>query len=525
MEESLDRQRVRFPIAVKLTGATVAVVALVVIGLVSTTYYRTQRQYERQALTQRATEVRNLLQLGQSTAENLAHISGAALLDNDLSFIDDAVRQLVGAQNIVTHARVVRPEGRIVVTTDENGLGADIDADELKLLSALQHKAAPITRVDETHLPPLLRMAAPVELGERRLGFVEVDVTTVSVDRALAAIEVESKQATRAAVRVTLALGVLALLLGSAVAVAQSLGLSRSIRGLARVAELVGAGDLDAKAERTTSDEIGVLCDRFNEMTGRMKTLLADSMEKAALDRELDQARTIQRSLVPPETLHKLDDVQVAGLMVPATVVGGDWWQFYALPDGRVLLCVGDVTGHGIPSALLTATAKASCDTYMHGKVKEFSLAAFQETLNFAVHEAGKGELVMTLVSALIDPKKREIEVINSGHDFPMLASNGKVSSIISRGPRIGDSTDEFSSKTLRFNPNDVVVLYSDGIIEGRNAHGQPFGSRRLLRSVERHSTLASVEVARDQILYDANTFCGSVLRDDDLTLVVCRLS
>lgn len=515
---------VRFPIAFKLIVTTTVVVAVVASILMSTSYLRTQRQLEQNAARLRDAETRNLVVLGTSTAENLASTIGGPLLDNDLAIVDDAVKQLVRAQNSIVRARVIRPDGRIVVTSELTGLGTEVDAETSTALAGLESSAKLLTAFDANQLPPRLRFVAPVRVGARRLGSVDLELSTSRVEESLSTIANEAQEAMRNGVRTTIGVGVLALVFGAAIAVFQGLRMARSIRSLAEVANRVGEGDLDAKAERTTDDEVGLLCDRFNEMTGRVKGLMKETASQAALERELEQAREIQKSLVPTENVHESSGLQLSGSTVPATQVGGDWWNYYDLGDGRTLVCVGDVTGHGIPSALLTATAKACADAYLHRKGIEFSLTGFQETLDYAVRQAGKGELVMTMVSALFDTKREELEVINSGHDFPVLIRGGRTSSIVARGARLGDS-EQFHSKTFKLATDDVVLFYTDGIVEGRDHRGMAFGTRRLRDSLQIADKLRDAGMARDHILAEAQRFYGDTVRDDDLTVIVCRVA
>src|SRR5690606_18202755 len=112
-----------------------------------------------------------------------------------------------------------------------------------------------------------------------------------------------------------------------------------------------------------SSDEIGELGAHFDVMADRVQALLVETQQKAMLEKELDIARMIQETLLPQPGLTRHHGISFAGFFRAASVCGGDFWQYNELDDARVVLSVGDVTGHGVPSAMISAAAKSSLDT------------------------------------------------------------------------------------------------------------------------------------------------------------------
>src|SRR5205814_3293064 len=117
-----------------------------------------------------------------------------------------------------------------------------------------------------------------------------------------------------------------------------------------------------------------------------------------------------------------------AGFYQPAAQTGGDWWTWSELVGGKILLVIGDVTGHGVPSAMITAAAKAACDVARHVHGDDVTVSRLLEIMNQAIFEAGQRRFTMTCFAAIVDPKARSITYANAAHNFPYLfrAGDGK---------------------------------------------------------------------------------------------------
>lgn len=510
---------VKFPIALKLILATVGLVAFIAIGFVTAGLIATQEEYAQAAERLKRQEMDALNARGLVISKTIANGLAPAILENDLSRAIDNIRQVGRGDPELVDALAVLPDWKILARTNEKLLGQPLAADirehlaklkgpkQLENLASLAGRAA-------------IAFGSPIAVGNRNVGYLFLELSTARVQKALAEIEKERAAAMSSSILRTLLIGGLALAIGVLIAVLQGLRFSGAIRNLTLVAEEVGEGNLQARAKRTTNDEIGVLCDRFNDMTGRIDTLLRESIEKAALDKELERANAIQSLLMPPRALLSSAGIQYCGICEPASQMGGDWWHHYPLDDDRVLLCVGDVTGHGISSAMLTASAKAGCDTLLRTP-GDLKLSSFLSALDYVIREAGKGELVMTLFAVLFDRKTMTIEAANAGHNFPFLLKGNKAKTLVAQGGRLGDGA-EFKTTSLPVEPGDLLVLYSDGIIECTNEESQEFGIRRFKKLLQQRADEEILSL-RDNVLGEAYRFYGDQPRDDDVTLVLCR--
>ncbi|HEX7837780.1 MAG TPA: SpoIIE family protein phosphatase [Kofleriaceae bacterium] len=366
------------------------------------------------------------------------------------------------------------------------------------------------------------------EPPDQRQGYVVLGYDLAPIDWfAQAAAEQKATASTRAALY-TGAVGALFALIGTVLAILQGLSISRPIKQLAWRADQIARGDLAARVEITSSDEIGLLGENFNFMADQIAILLDQTAEKARIEQELEVAKTIQDTLVPSTEPVDRGVLKFAGFYQPAAQTGGDWWTWHELASGKVLLVVGDVTGHGVPSAMITAAAKAACDVARYVYRDEVTVSGLLEIMNHAIFESAQRRFVMTCFASIFDPQRRTITYANAGHNFPYLFragdGRGEFGSLMIRGNRLGDDRNSrYEAKTTELVPGDVLVWYTDGIVECENATGEEYGEKRFRASVRRAAALDAGEM-RDAIVGDATAYFGDTPRKDDITMIVGRI-
>jgi serine phosphatase RsbU (regulator of sigma subunit) len=189
---------------------------------------------------------------------------------------------------------------------------------------------------------------------------------------------------------------------------------------------------------------------------------------------------------------------------------------------------IGDVTGHGVPSAMITAAAKAACDVARHVHNDDVTVTRLLEIMNHAIFESAQRRFVMTCFASIVDQKNRTITYANAGHNFPYLfrpgEGKGEFGSLMIRGNRLGDDRNsKYEAKTTELAIGDVLVWYTDGIVECENEAGEEYGEKRFRASVRKAAALDAGEM-RDAIIADANTYFGDTSRKDDITMVVGRM-
>ena len=377
--------------------------------------------------------------------------------------------------------------------------------------------------------PPSAAGAIAAEPPAELQGFVVLGYDLAPIDDFVAAADRQKTAASSRAALYTGAVGALFALIATVLAILQGLSMSRPIKQLAWKADQIARGDLRARVEITSSDEIGLLGENFNFMADQIEILLVQTAEKARIEQELEIAKAIQESLVPGPELVEKGALAFAGYYQPAAQTGGDWWTWHELGEGKVLLVVGDVTGHGVPSAMITAAAKAACDVarYVHGD--DVTVTRLLDVMNYAIFESAQRRFVMTCFASIVDTRARTITYANAGHNFPYLFrqgdGKGEFGSLMIRGNRLGDDRESrYEAKTTELVPGDVLVWYTDGIVECDNAAGEAYGERRFRASVKKHAALDAAEM-RDAIVADATNYFATTPRKDDITMVIGRMS
>jgi serine phosphatase RsbU (regulator of sigma subunit) len=266
--------------------------------------------------------------------------------------------------------------------------------------------------------------------------------------------------------------------------------------------------------------------------------------EHAEVAREVELAATVQAELLPPQALQTIGDLALIGSWQPASRCAGDFWGVYPLGDGRVLVAIGDVTGHGVASAMVTAAACGALDVAVRHDREKVELGALMSALDSVVRRIGGGELAMTCAAAIVDPKAREIRFVSCGHAAPYLCrakpqvpgpaaiddsvpgSMIELHALVARGNPLGSGTPErpkIVQRTLQ--PGDVLVWYTDGVIEANDPAGEAFGDRRLQRLLRRVDRAHLTPLAVHDLVHAsvAAHRAGRPLADDE-TLVVAQL-
>jgi sigma-B regulation protein RsbU (phosphoserine phosphatase) len=264
----------------------------------------------------------------------------------------------------------------------------------------------------------------------------------------------------------------------------------------------------------------GELLETFAEQLALVveNTELVKSMvEKERLKSEVMLAREIQRALLPssPPRHH---GVELHGQMVSSTEVSGDYYDYFALDDERIVIAVGDVSGKGIPAAMLMASLQA---VFKNRALKGgLAPAALNQELNDYLIDHAKPGQFATFFCGVLDLSRSVLTFSNAGQCPALLAKNGYIDRLGNGGMVLGASRlHRFSEGTVAFQPGDMLFLYTDGVTEQHDAVGEEFGEDRLVQFIRANRNLPPCEL-QDALLSTITTFGGG-RRDDDLTSVI----
>jgi phosphoserine phosphatase RsbU/P len=236
-------------------------------------------------------------------------------------------------------------------------------------------------------------------------------------------------------------------------------------------------------------------------------------------EQQLEQGRAVQTALIPTPGV-EIPNIAMAAEFMPALEVGGDIYDVFPVSDGRVAFSLGDVAGKGLPAALLMGL--------IHGAVRTnawhrdaASQEVFAQNLNELLCARTAAAKFASLFWGSYDPQGGALTYINAGHCPGFVVRRDRVERLDSSGPVLGVlKQSRFRQVSVEFKPGDLLVLYSDGVIEATNAAGEEFGEERL------HATLedcggSSAKATRMAILDEYRSFLGESSPDDDMTLLV----
>ncbi|MGB7730117.1 MAG: PP2C family protein-serine/threonine phosphatase [Candidatus Acidiferrum sp.] len=266
-----------------------------------------------------------------------------------------------------------------------------------------------------------------------------------------------------------------------------------------------------------------------SEFIAALLFLLLLSLEladKVIMKRDLEIAREIQTWLVPSQP-PVIPDAEVAFWTRAQNSVAGDYYDaFYPLSDGatggKLMLVIADVAGKSVPAALLMATLQASLRTLAS---EGMSLVQLTERLNrYACAHSLNGQRFTTAIVALYDPATRHLEYVNAGHNSAVLRrTDGRVDRLQSSSLPFGISPDAaFSSDSVDLQPDDTLILFTDGVVEAFNSAGEEFSDSRWINVIRALPKLSAQETL-GQLMKSVEEFVGTTRQSDDITCLVLQ--
>ncbi|MES0488777.1 MAG: SpoIIE family protein phosphatase [Leptospirales bacterium] len=289
-------------------------------------------------------------------------------------------------------------------------------------------------------------------------------------------------------------------------------------------AKKVGEGDLDYKVPVTSEDELGMLAKQFNSMTDGLKVAQQAKEEQLVFDEQIRQAKEIQEGMNP---LHLFDNdfFQVKGFTRAAKGVGGDYFDFQELPDGRLALLISDVSGKSISASLVMVLIKTVVATYLN-LFDYIRSDIICDTINRVMATQSHIDKFATMIFLIYDPKTGSVEFTNGGQGplFVYRAVGKAVTMSKLPGLPLGiDEDNEYHVSKIHLHKGDMVVLYTDGITEAYNTVKDEYGLQGLRQNILDYSDNAA-DVIVDRIVKDIDEFATGMEQHDDMTLVVLKI-
>jgi serine phosphatase RsbU (regulator of sigma subunit)/predicted ester cyclase len=266
------------------------------------------------------------------------------------------------------------------------------------------------------------------------------------------------------------------------------------------------------------TEEWGILENRWV-----MEELAQEIRERERVEQDLRVARSIQQASLPKE-VPELEGWEVSPLYQPAREVGGDFYDFHHLPNGKLGLAVGDATGKGVPAALVMSTTCGMLRAVSQALASS-SPGEMLRRVNEALYPSIPPNMFVTCLYAILDPERGSLTYANAGHDLPYLhRRSGECEELRARGMPLGLMPGmSYEQKEIELDAAEAALFYSDGLVEAHDPKGEMFGFPRLRTLITEHAEEAALG---DFLLEELHSFVGDGWeQEDDITLLTLERS
>jgi sigma-B regulation protein RsbU (phosphoserine phosphatase) len=302
--------------------------------------------------------------------------------------------------------------------------------------------------------------------------------------------------------------------------------LNKPIGQLVHGTRLAAEGDLNARVPEDRKDELGELAHAFNLMLSELNRQRDELREQERMRGELATARRIQQAMLPASAPES-GSLNIDFFAESASEVGGDYFDFLPVGEHQMAIAIGDVTGHGVPAALLMAVVRSCLHTQV---LTNHRVIDVMKVANNLVRSSSLERQLMTFFYSILDTRTGILTYANAGHLHPYLfrAATGTVEILPSASYPLGVRDNaSYPEKQVQLYPGDLLVFYSDGIIEAQNPDGEEFGFDRMEGYVR---TLGAQSADRfvSGLLTEWRqfAFAGEVQpTEDDVTVVAVKLT
>jgi len=300
--------------------------------------------------------------------------------------------------------------------------------------------------------------------------------------------------------------------------------ITKAVADLYHATQYVQSGDLTHRVRIERRDQLGVLAESFNLMTGSISGLIEEQKKRQRLENEISIAREVQNQLFP-QKLPVVPGVEMEAICKAARSVSGDYYDFIQLSPTHLAIAVADISGKGISAALLMASLQAALRSQMLAAGSEcMSTAELVSRLNKHLVRNTGDDRFATFFIAVYDSATRTLRYTNAGHLPSFLISKDAALHLDMGGMVLGVAEDCCYEQGVVSVPVDsLLVGYSDGLVEPENVYGEEFGIKRLQQAAV-YVQESSPRVVAEALMNAAEEWAGTPEQADDMTVIVARL-
>jgi sigma-B regulation protein RsbU (phosphoserine phosphatase) len=300
--------------------------------------------------------------------------------------------------------------------------------------------------------------------------------------------------------------------------------ITKAVADLYQATQYVQSGDLTHRVRIERRDQLGVLAESFNQMTGSISNLIEEQNKRQRLENEILIAREVQNQLFP-QKLPAVPGVEIEAICKAARSVSGDYYDFIQLSPTHLAIAVADISGKGISAALLMASLQAALRSQMLVEGSErMSTAELVSRLNKHLVRNTGDDRFATFFIAVYDSATRMLRYTNAGH-LPSFLISKDAALHLDKGGMVLGVVEEcgYEEGVVPVPRDSLLVGYSDGLVEPENVYGEEFGIRRLQQAAV-YAQGSPPRVVAESLMTAAEEWAGTPEQADDMTVVVARL-
>ncbi|MFH0887984.1 MAG: SpoIIE family protein phosphatase [Planctomycetota bacterium] len=317
----------------------------------------------------------------------------------------------------------------------------------------------------------------------------------------------------------------LAILGGGIIGFFMAQWVTKPVKVLMEDMAIVSAGNLSHKSRVTSTDEVGILANAFNEMTTELIVAHQKELETKALEHELNIAREIQYNLLPKE-IPLISGFDIAARYSPCFEVSGDYYDILQLDDNNIGIIIADVSGKGIPASMIMTMARSLVRLESERNLSPAD--TFKKVNRILARDLRRGMFVTSLYY-ILNIKTGIMKISSAGHN-PLVVwreNQNRYELVNPNGIALGFDRGSVFDRTIKeeniqLNPNDIVISFTDGVTETMNKDNQEFGGERFYQLISNLHHLESSQII-DSTMMVLEKFKGAAQQHDDITMVCVK--
>lgn len=390
--------------------------------------------------------------------------------------------------------------------------------------------AGGVRKIEDSPQQQRVTLVAPVVSQKTTIALLYLVLTTAGLEDDLNKVSL-AMQPPRVPAWLTIGLGLIGL--GAAIFMLITADKKQQVEALRvqEVVEQMAMGHVEARLDPVDVPHLSGIAQHLNVLADNVQLLQQEQLEgtehATRMAQELQDAQVVQQTLMPEVREIARGPLQLCGVYRSASKLSGDWWNYFPLDEHRTLLVLADVVGHGIGSAVVGAMAYGGAMQLHQQQQSTLRPELLLQRLNQAIWATTHGKFTMSCFAVIIDTQANQLTFASGAQAFPLLYRPRDTAKpfipLVAAGSPLGSGdAAKFEASTQPYEPGDMLICYTDGLIEAANAAGDQFGDKRVRQTVQKSSNRRVKEIC-EELLGEVSRFVSTAELEDDQTLVVAR--